>query len=219
LASNAKPVTLGKEEARRKLNLAIDGNYIVYTGKLLFDEVVEMLEVAERLGRTRPSAVLVLVGGNPEILAKCRSEAGRRKLKNVLFTGFVSPAEVGFYQAAADVLILNLLKNKEIIEYITPSKVFDYLQAARPIVIAEYPILHELLEHEKNALFVPSHSPHLFAAAICKVLDNPGLAASLAEGAAKSSELYSWGGRVRLISGFIKSVSSRTDGTLRENQF
>jgi glycosyltransferase involved in cell wall biosynthesis len=168
-----------------------------------------MINVAERLSQLRPSAMLLFVGGNPEILAKCRAEVSQRGLQNVLFTGFISPGEVGFYQAAADVLVLNLLKTKDIIEYITPSKVFDYLQAARPMVIAEYPILHELLEHGKNALFVPPHSPDLFAAAICRILTSPELASSLADGAAKSSELYSWKNRVQRISDFIRTTPPR----------
>jgi len=218
LASNAPRIDVDKTEARRRLGLSPDLEYIVYTGKLLFDEVVEMLIVAEHLSTIRPSSMFVFVGGNRQILKLCKAEVWRRNLKNVSFVGFVSPAEVGYYQTAADVLVLNLLKNKDIIEYITPSKVFDPLQAARPIVIADYPILHELLEHEKNALFVPPHAPKEFAAAINRVLDNPTLAESLSKEAERSSRQYSWPQRVARIINFIRTTNSSKDQISRNVQ-
>jgi glycosyltransferase involved in cell wall biosynthesis len=210
LASNAlPPPDGGRLEACQRLGLAPEKQYVIYTGKLLMPEVKLLLQAARRLAVISPNAELLFVGGNPEILSKCRGELAKLESRNVRFTGFVAPAEVGFYQAAADVLVLYLAKDREIIDYITPSKVFDYLQAGRPIVISDFPILREILEHGRNALFVPPHAPEEFANAIKTVLDDPELAQRLSRAARLSSQQYSWAGRVRSIWGFLEHIYAR----------
>src|SRR6185503_14325528 len=105
-------------------------------------------------------------------------------------------------------LVLYLLKEREIIDYITPSKIFDYLQDGRPIVVSDFPILHEILEHGRNAWFVRPHAPDEFADAIKRVLDNPELAQHLSGEAKRSSQEYSWEKRVRLFWGFVQRLYS-----------
>lgn len=207
LASNAISFNFTRDDACRRLGLPLGKQYITYTGKLLMGEVHLLLDVAQKLSTILPAAELVFVGGNPKILAECRSAVAQRGLENVRFAGFVAPSEVALYQEAADVLILSLTRDREIIDYITPSKVFDYLQAGRPIVVSDYPILHEILEHGRNAYFVPPHAPTEFAEAIKRVLEDAELKHRLSEGARISAQNYSWECRVNLIWAFIQRLN------------
>src|SRR5262249_26769031 len=108
LAPNALPCKMSRVEACHRLGLPGDKRHVVYTGKLLLSEVKLLLKAASCLELNAPGVELVLVGGNRQILAECRGEVSRRRLRNVRFAGFVPPAEVGVYQAAADVLVLYL---------------------------------------------------------------------------------------------------------------
>jgi glycosyltransferase involved in cell wall biosynthesis len=165
---------------------------VVYTGKLLMPEVRLMLDAAGALEKMMPTARMIFAGGNPAVLAECNDEVARRKLTNVQFAGFVPPARIALYQKAADVLMLYLVSDRDIINYITPSKIFDYLQAGRPIVVSDYPILHEILEHNRNALLVKPHDPLHLAAEISRVLSQPELSARLSKAAEADSKFYSW---------------------------
>src|SRR6185436_4714914 len=95
LASNALPTHLSRSEACQQLGLRPDKRYIIYTGKLLMPEVNLLLDAAARLAMISPGAEVIFVGGNPQILAECHSEVTRRRLRNVRFTGFVAPSQVG----------------------------------------------------------------------------------------------------------------------------
>jgi glycosyltransferase involved in cell wall biosynthesis len=206
LASNSLPTTISRQDACRELGLSPEKRYVVYTGKLLMPEVSLILDAAECLKTISPDAEVLFVGGNPQILDECHREVARRRIQNVRFAGFIPPARVALYQSAADVLMLYLTKDRDIIDYITPSKVFDYLQAGRPIVVSDYPILHEILEHGHNALFVPPHAPEEFAKTIALALNNKELSAHLSRNAEISGERYSWEKRVQLIWRFIERV-------------
>ena len=206
LAANALPSTITYEEARKELGLDPERRFILYTGKLLMPEVCLMLDAAEVLARTVPAAQMVFVGGNAKILAECKAEITRRNLQNVSFTGFVAPARVALYQKAADALMLYLVSDRNIINYITPSKVFDYLQAGRPIIASDYPILHEILEHNRNAVFVRPHEPAELASELKRVLETPELADGLSKCAEVDSRQYSWRERVGSICKFMQRI-------------
>ncbi len=207
LAANALSTSVSREEALRELNLDPTLRYVVYTGKLLMPEVKLMLDAAEFLANMMPNARVLFAGGNPAVLAECNAEVARRKLKNVQFAGFVPPARIALYQKAADVLMLYLVSDREIINYITPSKVFDYLQAGRPIIVSDYPILHEILQHNRNGLLVKPHDPLGLAAEIARVLSEPDLAARLSKAAEIDSRLYSWEYRTKSIWEFMNRIA------------
>lgn len=207
LAPNALPSPLTQAEACHALGLP-PKPYIVYTGKLLMPEVHMVLETAVQIAQTIPEAEFLLVGGNPDILQACEAELHQRGLRNVRFVGFVAPAQVALYQMAASVLFVYLDSQRNIISYITPSKLFDYLQAGRPIVASDYPILHEILHHEQNALLIEPHSPTALAQAIARLLQNPALANRLSQQAAQDGQAYSWEKRVQLIWAFMQKIDA-----------
>lgn len=211
LASNSNASGLNQAQARCRLGLSQDKRYITYTGKLVLSELRLILEAAKTVQSAMPDVEFLFVGGNPKILPLCREEADQRSLKNVRFTGFISPAEVAAYQEASDILIVYLVNDRNIIDYITPSKIFDYLRAGRPIVLSDYPILHEILEDGVNALFVKPHAPAELASALQRVLSDPLLAEHLASNALRSSLNYSWEKRVQRIWSFIQRRSSAAD--------
>jgi glycosyltransferase involved in cell wall biosynthesis len=49
-----------------------------------------------------------------------------------------------------------------------------------------------LLDHEQDALLVPSDDPKAMAAAVKRLLEDPGLAKKLSEGARRKAEGFDW---------------------------
>lgn len=208
LAANALPAQVGQQEARQQLGIDPTTPYIIYTGKLLMPEVQMVLETAEIVANTNPDALFLLVGGNPNILTVCQAELTKRNLHNVRFVGFVAPVHIALYQKAASILFVYLDGKRNIIQYITPSKLFDYLQAGRPIIASDYPILHEILHHEQNALLIEPESPVALATAIQRVLQDKPLAARLSQQAQEDAKQYSWQKRTHLIWDFIQRIDT-----------
>jgi glycosyltransferase involved in cell wall biosynthesis len=208
LAPNAVPSGLSRADACRQLELDPAKRYVVFTGKLLLTEVRLMLDAAQIVGTTAPDTEFLFVGGNPDILPTCQAEAATRGLANVRFTGFVAPSEVAVYQMAADVLLVYLMKGHLTIKYTTPGKVFDYLQAGRPIIASDYPILGEILHDGSNALMVPPEEPASLAAAIVRILRDPDLAARLSRQALIDSRQYTWEQRTQSIWEFLQRVEA-----------
>jgi glycosyltransferase involved in cell wall biosynthesis len=60
---------------------------------------------------------------------------------------------------------------------------FEYLAMARPVVASRVGVVPEALEHERTALLVPAGEPGALAAAIGRLLDDGGLARTIATAA------------------------------------
>ncbi len=215
LAANVAPCSLDRASACRELGLPEDKRYLVYTGKLVPEEVRRIIDAAAILREKAPDAVVLFVGGNPKILDQLGEELSRRGLDNVRFEGFVAPSRVALYQKAASALVLYLTTTRSIIEYITPSKLFDYLQAERPIVASDYPILKEIVQHGSNAMLVEPENPSALAAALECVLKNDELAGRLACRAAADAKRYTWKRRVEGIWRFIDGLEPRATSRRR----
>ena len=84
-------------------------------------------------------------------------------------------------------------------------KLFAYLAAGRPILAPISPDTAELLEHDENALLVPPEQPEVAAAALDRLLGEPGLAERLGAGARLLSKDLTWDRRAEKISGFLEA--------------
>jgi len=72
----------------------------------------------------------------------------------------------------------------------TPLTVFEALAMGKPIVATDADGLLDVLTDRKDALIVPKANAIALAAAVCEVIANPQLAASLAGEASKTGQRY-----------------------------
>lgn len=185
---------------------------VVYAGQLYrWKGVDTLLDAMARL----PEARLTVLGGrgsldDPDLIA-CRQRAQELGISDrVDFRGFVPHAEVRRAIAGAGAAVLPLPDNLMARYFTSPLKLFDYMAAGTPIVASDLPTVGEILEDGDNALLVPPEDPDALAAAIRRLLVNPGLADRLRRTAYEQVRAYTWDARAARIIEALGSLSANT---------
>jgi glycosyltransferase involved in cell wall biosynthesis len=190
-----------KEKTRTELGLPRGVPIACYTGKMTHEQCEFLLHVAAAMRKRRPGSLLVLVGGNPEILPHVEERRADLGLEDVvLLPGFVKPATASLYQAAADVLVFYMDSDLPHFEYCTPAKGLDYQAAGRPIVARDLPLYEEVFGADgERALRVSDVTPDGFADAIERALTLEDGGKSMTERALAWIAGCSWQGRVDTV--------------------
>jgi hypothetical protein len=102
-----------------------------------------VLDAAEKLAPNKRVA-FVVVGDGAE-RSPLEQEARRRGLSNVVFVGRVGKDEVPHYWRLADAALV-LLRDRPVFRHVLPSKIFEAMATARPIVLGVLGESAELLE-------------------------------------------------------------------------
>jgi glycosyltransferase involved in cell wall biosynthesis len=174
---------------------------VVYAGQLYrWKGVDTLLDAMAQV----PEARLTVLGGrgspnDPDLLA---SQTRARELGidgRVELRGFVPHAEVRATIAGAGAAVLPLPDNLMARYFTSPLKLFDYMAAGAPIVASDLPTVREVLADGDNALLVPPDDPPALAAAIRRLLVNPGLAERLRRTAYEQVRGYTWDARAARI--------------------
>ncbi len=129
-----------------------------------------VLQAANRL-KGRPEIRFVLVGDGKEKPALIEL-AERMNLSNVIFAPPVPKREIPGALAAADACLAIL---KPIPAYRTtyPNKVFDYMAAGRPVLLAIDGVMREVVEKAEAGIFVPPGDPKALAESVRALADDP----------------------------------------------
>jgi len=174
---------------------------VVYAGQLYRWKGVDTLLDAMAL---LPEAYLTVLGGrgspdDPDLLA-CQARVRELGIgERVDFQGFVPHADVRRTIAGAGAAVLPLPDNLMARYFTSPLKLFDYMAAGAPIVASDLPTVREILTDGDNALLVPPDDPSALAAAIRRLLVNPGLADRLRRTAFEQVRGHTWDARAARI--------------------
>jgi glycosyltransferase involved in cell wall biosynthesis len=161
---------------RREHNLA--GKYVaLYAGAHGMSNDLTVLLQAARLLADRPEIAIVLLGDGKEKPALI-DQAYAMGLKNVAFLAPVPKAGMAQALAAADACIA-ILKPIPLYATVYPNKVFDYMAAGRPVVLAIDGVIRQVVEGSRAGLFVPPGDPASLAQAIRSLADDPQLGKSM----------------------------------------
>lgn len=143
----------------------LEGKFVLlYAGAHgLSNDLDVVLDAAEQL-RDRPEIQIVLLGDGKE-KPRLQARAAGMGLENVTFLDSVSKSEVPSALAAADACIA-ILKPIEAYKTTYPNKVFDYMAAGRPIVLAIDGVIREAVEAAECGIFTQPGDPSALAEAI-----------------------------------------------------
>jgi glycosyltransferase involved in cell wall biosynthesis len=179
-------------DARGTLGLPADRPLVVYAGRVTTGKGARLLVRAASL---LPDVHFALVG---KVYEDDLLDLGKRS-GNVTFAGFVPPATVGRYLAAADVLAMPTDSSLPYARYTSPLKLFEYMASSKPIVSSDLPALREVVSHGHNALLFTAGDVIAFVSAVRTVLADPSLADRIGRQARMDVDRFSWNSRAERI--------------------
>jgi len=135
-----------------------------------------VLAAAEKL-KERPDILFVLVGDGKDKPALQR-EAQARHLENVRFLAPVSKRTMPAVLAAADAGIA-ILKPLELYKTTYPNKVFDYMAAGRPVLLAIDGVSRAVVERAGAGIYIPPGDAQALAGAVSKLAGNRELSQAM----------------------------------------
>jgi len=132
----------------------LEGKFIaLYAGAHgMSNDLRVILQAAKRLEHSRDIAI-VLVGDGKEKIPLV-NQATKMGLENVYFLPPVPKSEMREVLAAADACIA-ILKPISLYSTVFPNKVFDYMAAGRPVILAIDGVIREEVDEAGAGIFVP----------------------------------------------------------------
>ena len=163
-------------ELRRLAGL--EGKFIaLYAGAHgMANDLGQLLAAADLL-RDDPRFALVLVGDGREKVA-LQGKSRAMGLTNVTFLPAIDKAGVPGLLADADCGLV-VLKAIPLFTTTYPNKMFDYMAAGKPVVLAIDGVARRLVEEADAGVCIPPGDPPALAAALQRLANDPGLAREL----------------------------------------
>jgi glycosyltransferase involved in cell wall biosynthesis len=190
-------------------HLLTDKFVILYAGAHgMSNDLGVVLEAASLLARTRPRVQIVFLGDGKE-KAHLEEQAKRLNLTNVLFLPPVPKNEMALALAGADAC-LAILKPLEEYKTTYPNKVFDYMAAGRPVVLAIDGVIRKVVEDASCGIFAQPGNPAALAAAIKTMADEPELSRRM--GLAGRRYLEAHFSRDKIAEKLLAILSEMTEG-------
>ena len=147
------------------------GKYVVlYAGAHGMSNDLEiLLQAASFLSDHLDIAIVLLGDGKEKPALIAQSEA--LNLVNVIFLPPVTKVEMGQALAAADACVA-ILKPIPLYATVYPNKVFDYMAAGRPVILAIDGVIREVIEKNSAGIYVPPGDPELLSEAILTLFND-----------------------------------------------
>jgi glycosyltransferase involved in cell wall biosynthesis len=150
-----------------------------------------LIDAVPKILSTHPSVRFFIVGEG-ELQASLEGQARALGLGDrLVFSGF--KRDVAAALSALDLVVFPSLWEG------TPLTLFEALAMGKPIVATDADGLLDVLTDRKDALIVPKADAGALAAAVCHLLENPGVARDLCAEARKTGQRYD-------ISAFVRKM-------------
>jgi len=144
---------------------------ILYAGAHGPANDLETVLEASLLLSDQPEIRIVLVGdgkSKSDLIAK-KQEMG---LTNLIFIPPMPKSRMGEVLAGADICLATL-KDIPMFKMTYPNKVFDYMAAGKPTLLAIDGVIRKVIEDSRSGIFIPPGDPKALADAVLKLRNDP----------------------------------------------
>lgn len=160
--------------AFRRLHKLGDGFIVLYAGAHGMSNDLEIVLQAASHLRSRGDISFVFLGDGKEKSA-LMAKAVEMALPNVCFLAPIPKDEMPAALAAGNAG-LAILKPISLYRTVYPNKVFDYMAAAKPVILAIDGVIRDVVEEANAGIAVPPGDPDALAEAVLQLADHPDLA-------------------------------------------
>lgn len=152
---------------------------VTYAGALgLANDIPTLLRAAEHL-MTRSDIGVVIVGDGKE-RGRLERDARERGLTNVRFAGSIPKIGMREVLAGSDACVA-ILQDIPMFRRTYPNKVFDYMAAGRPVILAIDGVIRHVVESEGAGVFVPPGDARKLADAVLYLADQRDVASRMGQ--------------------------------------
>lgn len=162
-----------KGEHFRSTHSLQDKFVVLYAGAHGMSNDLGTLLKAAFLLKKKPNIAIVLLGDGKDKAALIQ-EAQDMDLFNVHFLPALPKSAMTDALAAADAC-LGILKKLDLYKTVYPNKVFDYMAAGRPIIIAIDGVIRQVVEQAGAGIFSPPGDPEALAESILSLAKKPAM--------------------------------------------
>jgi len=172
-----------------KKRLGLEGKFIIlYAGSLgKSNDIGTVLDAAHLIRDKKDIVILLLGGGNEK--EHLEKRVAKENLKNVIFLPPVAKSQMPEYIAASDVG-LAILKDIPLFNTTYPNKVFDYMAAGRPVLLAIDGVIRKVVEDAGAGIFISPGSPRMLADGMQVLYENREAGRKMGMRGRKYVELY-----------------------------
>ncbi|MBB6017763.1 sugar transferase [Deinococcus radiopugnans] len=182
-------IDLAAPDPARARELGFEGRFnVVFAGTMGKAQALDtVLEAAELLQISQPTARFVMIGGGVEV-ERLQAQTLERQLSNVVFLPRRPPSEIGEILNLADALLVHL-KDDPLFSITIPSKTQAYLMVGKPILMGVRGDAAQMVEDAgAGYAFEPQH-PQTLADAVERLI---GMTASERDHMGVSGQAYYW---------------------------
>ncbi len=155
--------TTGGKQIREKFGLK-EKFVIVYAGAIGIANNLDLLiDAAKEMEKDAEICFLIVGDGKERTRLQAKTE--ELNLNNVIFTGARPKSEIPDFLACADACVA-ILQDIKMFRTTYPNKVFDYMAAGRPVLLAIDGVIREVVESARGGIFVSPSDAKALADAV-----------------------------------------------------
>lgn len=186
-------IPISKEDARNQLSLPQEQIIVVYVGSTKEDrDIPALINTAKKM----PAICFVVFGKEQKYIRKASNE-----LPNFHFKGYTNRPELVY--KAADILFAGYTNKVPTINYMSPLKIFEYIAAKRPIIVADFPRIREVL-NENEVYFYKSENSNSIISCINEIRENKEITYAKVSKAFEKAKEYTWQNRASKVITLMK---------------
>ena len=146
-----------------------------------------LLKAFKEVKKEFPQSRLIVVGPGEELRREYEQWVNKHRLKDVIFTGYVTYADLPRYYATADVFC-SPATGRESFGIV----LLEAMAAGKPVVCSNIKGYSSILTHEVEGLLVPPKDAKAIAQALCSLLSDPSLRQEMGLKGRRKAEEHSW---------------------------